>query len=546
MLKNDLHRGRAPISEMKSMFIGRQIPHAAWLFLLLVSVALCGCGGGSEKKEPKAKKKEAARSEVQEVAFESAISMFTNIEDFDPRMAGELIRRGLNEWLSAQRPDEDWTADPLIEGLPEELTDLDDIFELNSMQFPIRDSSDLRVIAWLSRIARELQDDNLSAVEQADRLFDWVVRNMALDKKLPNKNDKGLTNVPIAVEVALTLGHGDYEVRGWVFMLLARQLNLPIVFLGIKDEKADQGYRTWSTALLHNNELYCFDPELGLPIFGPDGTSAATLSQLASDDGLLRALDLADKKYPVKAADLQEVAAFVEASPIYVSRRMQMVSSRISGKQNLVLTTQPTALADDLLKIPHVSKVDLWHRPLQPLRIFENATSPITREEFLAFFMPSNEDPDGSRTPTYLTIGRSMHLMRKFTGDQNTLQYYQLARPSKSDIDDQAGELMAKAFERQKEIASCWLGIIAFERKQYSVAVDYFQKRTLDAFPKGGMRHPAKYNLGRTYEALGDVDRAIELYEEDDKSPQYHGNAIRAKRLRAKQQKAPGTDEKKS
>ena len=58
-----------------------------------------------------------------------------------------------------------------------------------------------------------------------------------------------------------------------------------------------------------------------------------------------------------------------------------------------------------------------------------------------------------------------------------------------------------------KEDASYWLGLIAFEQKNYPVAIDYFSRRTLDATPDGPWTDGAHYNLGRTYEALGQLDR---------------------------------------
>ena len=50
--------------------------------------------------------------------------------------------------------------------------------------------------------------------------------------------------------------------------------------------------------------------------------------------------------------------------------------------------------------------------------------------------------------------------------------------------------------------------------------------------PGGPWTFGARYNLARTYETLGDITRARELLNEDDDSPQKHGNWLRAKLLR--------------
>jgi len=76
------------------------------------------------------------------------------------------------------------------------------------------------------------------------------------------------------------------------------------------------------------------------------------------------------------------------------------------------------------------------------------------------------------------------------------------------------------------------LGLIAFEEKNYPVAIDYFSRRTLEATPDGPWTDGAHYNLGRTYEANGQLAEAIDLYQ-SDRSPQKHGNRLRARRLKA-------------
>jgi hypothetical protein len=72
---------------------------------------------------------------------------------------------------------------------------------------------------------------------------------------------------------------------------------------------------------------------------------------------------------------------------------------------------------------------------------------------------------------------------------------------------------------------------VCFEQKDYPVAIDYFAKRTLEASPQGPWTSAARYNLARAYEAMGDAEKAIALYEADT-SPQSHGNKLRARRLR--------------
>jgi tetratricopeptide (TPR) repeat protein len=121
-------------------------------------------------------------------------------------------------------------------------------------------------------------------------------------------------------------------------------------------------------------------------------------------------------------------------------------------------------------------------------------------------------------------------------GDDAATRFYQLARPAESDI--ASAELSARGVELMgwaKEDASYWLGLIAYERGSHAAAVDFFLKRTLEAFPDGRWTDGARYNLARTYEAMNRFDEAITLYE-SDASLQRHGNLLRARRLKSTSQ----------
>jgi TolA-binding protein len=65
----------------------------------------------------------------------------------------------------------------------------------------------------------------------------------------------------------------------------------------------------------------------------------------------------------------------------------------------------------------------------------------------------------------------------------------------------------------------------------HEAAVTWLQERTIDANPDGPWTDGARYNLGRTYEALGKYEEAREIYAADE-SPQAHGNHLRAKLLK--------------
>jgi hypothetical protein len=93
-----------------------------------------------------------------------------------------------------------------------------------------------------------------------------------------------------------------------------------------------------------------------------------------------------------------------------------------------------------------------------------------------------------------------------------------------------------------KQDASYWLGLLVFQEQAYPAAIDFFATRTLAASPGGPWTSGAHYNLGRTYEATGDIEKAIAQYEADTASPQSIGNRLRARWLKEKGAQAKPTE----
>ena len=85
---------------------------------------------------------------------------------------------------------------------------------------------------------------------------------------------------------------------------------------------------------------------------------------------------------------------------------------------------------------------------------------------------------------------------------------------------------------QSKRTSTYWLGLCHYDSENYSAARTFFEERILEAAPDSPWAAGAGYNLARTYEALGETARAREVLDEDDESPQKHGNWLRAKLLR--------------
>ncbi|MEZ6071858.1 MAG: hypothetical protein R3C10_16755 [Pirellulales bacterium] len=381
-------------------------------------------------------------------------------------------------------------------------------------------------------------------------MFDWTVRNVQLDGRGDSVGDRFL-RLP---SQTVYFGRGQAVDRAWVFMLLARQQGLDVVMLAYRDD--DGKLRPWVPALLSDGELYLFDPQLGMPIPGGKEGSVATLTEAINDPAILSNLDLDEsRRYPVSPQDLDDVVALVEASPGFLSRRMQIVENHLSGDRRIRLYAEPSKIADIASKHPHVDDVAVWTLPYE--------TAEAQRQMAAALSTPPDQLSDELRPhiervrqtmlpfeginiltseyqPTVAMLGRARLLQLKGeyesddvrVSDVGAIELYTNVRHSDDDID------RASLSEEQKDVlrgvkqdASYWLALVCYDRGQYRPAINHLANRTLKSFPNGQWVGGARYNLGRGYEALEDWTAAVEQYEADT-SPQRYGNLLRAKLLR--------------
>jgi hypothetical protein len=108
---------------------------------------------------------------------------------------------------------------------------------------------------------------------------------------------------------------------------------------------------------------------------------------------------------------------------------------------------------------------------------------------------------------------------------------------------DEERQLAQEAFQQQalrimlthivlgKQDATYWLGLIAYERGNFSSAEDYFSRRILEKFPNSPWRHGALYNFARSIESAGQIERAAMIYQSDAEAPDAYGRQLRARWL---------------
>jgi hypothetical protein len=472
-----------------------------------------------------------SRQEMNDENLNYAFSVLRNTEEFQTPEALTTVVERLNQWIGHKQPFPDWAPDPLLEKLPDELLDSSAVRNLRPLRFPAKDAHDLQQTVWLAEIANRARGPDSQPLAVGQGLFDWVVRNIQIERD-------NTVAVPHLPRETLLLGRGTAADRAWLFSLLARQQGLDVVMLGLSSKEAADEPRFWLPALFVDGELYLFDTRLGLPIAGPDGKPVATLKEVLADEKLLRSMDLEmdlpqQRPYPVRVADLERIVILLEASPVYLSHRMQLVESDVLGKETLTLTVRPSALAARVATHPNVASVQLWQLPYERIRAaerMERETQQKAQAEFFAFGPPT----------AVLLQARVLHLMGSFDGDKGANALYQMARPPEADMKQYREKAPEQArakveaelahFQAAKQSSSYFLGLVAFERGNYEAAVDYLQTRTLAASPDGPWTGGARYNLARAFEALGQIDNAVRYYRAD-LSAQRHGNLLRARRL---------------
>lgn len=529
-----------------------------------------------------------------------AIDYLFRFDEFEPTQARPQIAYQLNRWAEQQPAPAEQPPDPLLTMLPKDVRDLPHLTNLLQFQFNLEDVEYLQEAVWLRSIAdwagkrpssqrltawlQKLEEQGGAAPAQSlaitERLFDWVIRNIQLDPLLdyPNVTTAGPDtqavgtgptpgSSPPRLGIAgpgykhlpwqgLLYGHGDAWERARLFILLARQQGIEAVMLAVEEEFSPRP-RPWVVAVLLGQELYLFDCRLGLPIAGPGGQGIATLNNLREDPELLRAMDLdGDRPYPMQAEELKRLVVLLEAAPQALAPRMKAVEAGLSGDQQLVLTTTPSALADRLKPVKGLIGFRLWpiayeailfregirrraqqdpasaREYYQEVQFFErlNPLLQARHQHFRARF--DSEDGRPGAKANYLAARTTKSALTSLTSDRDLQKSLGLVRQPDEKEEMFAARLaaMQAVMTVAKQNASYWLGLVQYETGNYQAAVDWFRDRTVESAPESYWIPGARYNLARSFEALGQLEQAREILFVDE-SPQQHGNILRARGL---------------
>lgn len=555
-----------------------------WL-LLGVLIAGCSSRDSGSLTEFRQGKTELTATEH----FQNAFELLRRLDEFDPDQTMAQVAYHLNCWLGGRGEFAEWRPDPMInDDSLGALRRLPSLVRINKLEISSRDVLYLRECRWMRDIAQWVPElpapielaDWLVEQEQvfppaevrqlavAVKLFDWTIRHIQLDTlaewpkaqqgRLPAEEATAGPGYNLAPWENLLLGHGDAWQRARVFMLLLRQQSIPSVLLAKPSSQPMPQESPWAVGVLIGKELYLFDPALGLAIPGPDGRGIATLNQVAADPALLRAMDIGQNLiYPIKAEDVANLVALVDASSEALSLRMRLIEESLSGEHRMVLSVQPSALVAQLKGQQPIKAFRLWRIPFdaelyaQAFQDLRQRDSRIDSEFQFERFMFSGLSP--------LAQARQLHFQRRFEkqpGQAGAVERYMEVRHPESQIarlaDDPDLQKQYGLRQRPGEPLEMWqnrivngqqmlrtarfhasyfLGLLHYDSGDYESAANWFRKRTLDDSPQSPWVAGARYNLARAEEARGNFQAAREQYLLDE-SPQRHGSLLRARWIR--------------
>ncbi len=567
---------------------------AAGLIALVPILLLGGCRDDIDAvREIQAQRQVRMQSQSQQDHLGEAFSLLSRLVELNPEEARRQITYHLNRWREGRTFEpvpvtdlirtvsEVLPADKAKERierenhLPGDVDHLRDTYLFRRIvEWVDHERSDDPLLAeWLTELEGEIGEEQASKLRTATRLFDWTVRNIAYEPRVPT--DAAPPAPPLSLGMAFRgagyrqtdyktvwRGTGDSLQRAGVFTQLCRQASIPAFVLATQDVDTGQ-LNPWCVGVMIGSEIYLFEPELSTYVPGPGQVGIATLAEVRSDASVLRRLNVPGFfDYPLSKTDIQQNVALLNVLPEAISPRMKDLQSGLTGERRMNVFVDADQLAEQIDAVPGIAGVRLWNVPLLAevyQREMERATE---RDPMIAFWYLSRwailEAPIG--ISENLALARWRHLHGQFDNDEEedtkgARVLYLAQRAPEFEIEDLRIDvdlqqaygvrrelgIDSEIYDRQlqqtqvmmrlgKRTATYWISLIQYDDGRYDTAETWFSKRVLADEQLSHWAPAARYNLARSLERLGEVDRAMELYKTDG-DPQEHGNRIRARLL---------------
>lgn len=424
---------------------------------------------------------------------------------------------------------------------------------------------------WISEQEQALGEELGDQLRTASRLFDWTVRNIAFETLQQSGGAPPGPALPFGMKFrgpgyrqsdyyTVWRGTGDALQRAGVFIQLCRQASIPAAVLATQSTETGE-LTPWCVGVFIGDETYLFEPGLGVHVPGPDQVGIATLSQARKEAAVVRRLAVPGFfDYPISKADVQQCIALLNVTPEALSPRMRTLQSGLTGDRRMITYVDADKLAKSIDEAAGVGGVRLWKVPLLAEVYRAIMEKQAEREPMFAFWYLSRWAimDGGHDMAQMLSQGRWQHLSGQFEDDEDnnikgarTLYLAQRAPEFEiADLDIDVDLQKAYGIRRElrtspeiyrrqiqqmqvmmrlgKRTATYWLSLVQYDDDRLETALSWFETRVLDEEQLSHWEPAARYNMARTLERLGEVDRAIDIYKTVG-DPQEHGNRIRAR-----------------
>ena len=344
-----------------------------------------------------------------------------------------------------------------FETLTKGLDDFARLLKIDGQTFLPQDADYLREVVWFRDVftwAKGAKQDDLTI---ALSLFDWTVKNVVLAPPLPGQ--AGFMK-QLAWQTLLT-GQGSAMDRAIVFIELLRQHRLDAFVLRPEGETPENFPLVVGVRL--NDEVYLFLPELGLPI--PSGASdslvldsglkfnkVATLAEVASNDAVLRKLDLEGAPFPATSKDFEKVVAYVPSTPFVVSARMIPMEQEFSGSVNTVLSTSFAVQKERIAEIAGIVDVKRLHEANEP--ILEQALFPFESDDLISVYMTTSASKGNLEVSDSSASDAGSDKIEDYTADSNSKE---------SSEDDSSSPTTSK----KSQTAPLWIAKVLYLRGKF-------------------------------------------------------------------------------
>ena len=574
----------------------------AWALTVLFS----GCGDemASVREVQQKRQQELQQQSVQDHLGETMV-LLDQFVDLNEEKAARQVVFHLNQWSEQQAALSGTAAKEANRGsefqLPSVLKSLQGVVaserladEITREQFQPRDVRLLRdaylfrrIASWVEKperddpilkdwwdeVQKSIGEESTEKLRAAARLFDWTVRNVALEPPVATPQGVPVPDLSLGMTFegpgyrqtdfqTVWRGRGDWMQRAGVFTQLCFQANLDAAVLAAVDTQTGKE-QPWCIGVFIDDSVYLFEPQLGLPVPGPDQTGIATLAEARRDDSVMRRLNvLGFYDYPLSKSDIAQNIALLNASVEQLAPRMRRLEESLTGQRRLTLAIDAERLVRRWDEQPGIFDVRLWGVPfLAELYAAELQRFAARNPSFgfwylLRWAILEGETPSARE----LALGRWAHLTGQFgdmeeSGKKGARTLYLQQRPPEFDIEDLRIDVDLQAqygvrrglgmsteeFESRlqqvqslmrlgKRTATYWLSLVQYDDGRFKTAANWFGKRVLNEEQASFWNDAANYNLARSLEKQGQIDEAVELLK-SDRPISGHGDRLRARLL---------------